>query len=189
MSEPYAARTHDKMREVLMDPDAPGPAVHYHMVRGGPLKSNITIWEPGQVGGEYIKAYGHYHVDDLPETYRILQGEGILLTQLRSGSDGEISEFKAFKVKAGDVVDIPLRSGHTLVNTGKTWLVTSDDSPWSPEDSASMPQHADYEPMKKLRGMAYYVVEKDGAPALVRNPNYSSAPTAAIEVAESPSNG
>ena len=33
--------------------------------------------------------------------------------------------------------------------------------------SASMPGHAEYESVKKMRGFAYYVVEKNGAPALV----------------------
>ena len=32
----------------------------------------------------------------------------------------------------------------------------------------SMPGHADYEPVKRMRGFAYYVVEKDGKPALKR---------------------
>ena len=35
-----------------------------------------------------------------------------------------------------------------------------------------MPSHADYENVKKMHGFAYYVVEKDGAPALVPNPLY-----------------
>ena len=40
------------------------------MIRGGTDKRNITVWEPGTVGGEYIKAYGHYHVGDLNEMER-----------------------------------------------------------------------------------------------------------------------
>jgi hypothetical protein len=49
----------------------------------------------------------------------------------------------------------------------------ADDSPVDGvDDSASMPGHADYEAVKQMRGFAYYVVEKDGVPALVRNPRY-----------------
>ena len=62
--EPYAARTQEKMKDVLMSPDAQGPAVHYYMIRGGSKKRNITVLETGTVGGEYIKTYGHYHVFD-----------------------------------------------------------------------------------------------------------------------------
>ena len=69
------------MKEVLMSPGAAGPAIHYYMIRGGSKKRNITVWESGQVDGEYIKTYGHYHVGDLDETYWIIQGDGIILQQ------------------------------------------------------------------------------------------------------------
>lgn len=176
--EPFASRSHEKMQEVLMHPEALGPAVHYYMIRGGSQKRNITVWEAGTVGGEYIKTYGHYHVGDLDETYWIVQGEGIALLQKMIVEGGtpqsdKIEEFKAIKVKAGDSVYMPSGYGHLVVNTGKEWLVTVDDSPVAgANDSASMPGHADYESVKKMRGFAYYVVENGGAPALVPNPLY-----------------
>jgi glucose-6-phosphate isomerase len=181
--DPFAAREHEKMQEVLMHPDASGPAVHYYMIRGGKKKRNITVWETGTVGGEYIKTYGHYHVGEMDETYQILAGEGIALLQKRVEEDGEswadrIEEFKAIRVKPGDSVYMPPGFGHLLVNTGPTWFITSDDSRVDgPDDSASMPGHADYEPVKKMQGFAYYVVEQDGAPALVRNPRYKEIRT------------
>lgn len=188
MTQPYASRTHEKMKEVLMSPDAPGPEVHYYMIRGGAEKTNITVWEPGTVDGEYIKAYGHYHVDDFIETYKIIQGEGILLLQTRQKDSAgkflndKIESFQAIKVKAGDILPIPAFAGHLLVNIGKTWLTTSDDSPVNLSgDSASMPVHADYEPIKALHGFAFYVVEKNGKPTLVKNPNYSSVPNVALD--------
>ena len=177
MFEPYAARTHEKMKEVLMAPDAAGPAVHYHMIRGGSDKRNITVWESGTVGGEYIKAYGHYHVDALPETYWVISGEGVILLQKLVVENGipqadKVEEFKAIKVKVGDTVKIPGDHGHLAVNTGKQWFATADDSPIVTGDSASMPVHADYEMVKKMRGFAYYVVEKGGKPALIPNKLY-----------------
>ena len=176
--EPYAARTHEKMKEVLMYPDAAGPAIHYYMIRGGAEKRNITVWEAGTVGGEYVKTYGHYHVDNLPETYWVLAGEGIILLQkLLVENDAShidrVEDFKAIRVKAGDAVEIPGDYGHLAVNTGATWLVTADNSPVAEVgDSASSPRHADYEMIKKMRGFAYYVVERDGAPSFVPNPLY-----------------
>ena len=177
MFEPYATRTHEKMREVLMDQDAPGPAIHYYMIRGGSDKRNITVWDSGTIGGEYIKAYGHYHVDELDETYRILDGEGIILQQKLVVQNGVpqmdmVEEFKAISIKAGDSVYMPPHYGHLAVNTGRQWLVTADDSPVAIGDSASMPVHADYEMVKKMRGFAYYVVEKEGKPVLVPNKLY-----------------
>src|SRR5436190_21750084 len=109
----YAARTHEKMQEVLMDPAGKGPAIHYYMIRGGKDQKNITVWEPGTISGEYIKTYGHYHVGDLDETYWIIYGQGVALMQkLAINEKGEmivdiVEEFKALPVKQGDSVFMP----------------------------------------------------------------------------------
>ena len=189
------------MKDVLMSPKADGPKVHYYMIRGGKDKKNITVWESGTVGGEYIKSYGHYHVGDLSETYEVLAGEGYVILQRRSEEgvpslvrsaktyalgntlsseapiDDEIVEFRAVKVKAGYKVFIPSGYGHLAINTGKSWLVTSDDSPvdFGEKNAVSMPGHADYAPFKKLHGAAYYCVEENGQPKFVKNPNYKTA--------------
>lgn len=172
--KPYAERAHEKMKEVLMNRDASGPEVHYYMIRGGDMKTNITVWESGTIEGEYIKSYGHYHVGDLEETYTILQGEGVIIMQGKIKNDS-VEEFRAVKVRAGDKIHIPKNTGHLAINIGSTWLVTSDDSP------TSLADHADYEPFKKMRGAAYYVVEKDGKPALVKNPSYKTVPDISLE--------
>ena len=179
MFEPFASRSHEKMRDVLMAPDSSGPAVHYYMVRGGSSKRNVTIMETGTVGGEYIKTYGHYHIGNLDETYWFVQGGGVVLQQKLVEKDGapqadRVEEFKATVVKAGDSAYMPPGYGHLIVNTGDEWMVMIDDSPVEGAgDNASMPGHADYEAVKKMRGFAYYVVEKDGKPALVPNPLYT----------------
>ncbi len=176
----YASRTHEKMKEVLLAPDAPGPAIHYYMIRGGSNQRNITIWEPGTIGGEYIKAYGHYHVGKLDETYWILHGEGVaLLQKLAVDAKGAmipdtVEDFKALKVKAGDTAYMPEGYGHLVVNTGTTFFVTADDSPvdFEERDPVSLPGHADYELVRRVKGFAYYVVEHNGIPHLKKNPNY-----------------
>jgi len=178
----YASRTHEKMKEVLLNPAGAGPALHYYMIRGGVEQKNITIWEPGTVSGEYIKTYGHYHVGELSETYEILYGEGVaLLQKLAENEKGEmipdaVAEFKAVKVKAGQKIFMPAKFGHLLVNTGETYFVTADDSPvdFEDRDPVSFPGHADYELVKRMRGFAYYVVESDGQPALKKNLLYKS---------------
>lgn len=171
-----------------MNPAAAGPETHYYMIRGGSAKTNITVWEAGKIDGEYIKAYGHYHVGKLDETYTVLQGTGIIIMQKRKTDaagapiDDEIESFEAKKVKTGDKVFISAGMGHLALNTGSTWFVTSDDSPvnFEEKDPVGMPGHADYAPFKKLRGAAYYVVEKNGQPSLVKNPNYKTIPSASI---------
>jgi glucose-6-phosphate isomerase len=176
----YAARDNEKMKEVLMDLESEAPAIHYYMIRGGVKQKNITIWEPGMVGGEYIKTYGHYHVGKLDETYWIVFGEGIVLLQkLARDEKGEmipdvVEEFKAIPVKEGDKVYMPSGVGHLAVNIGNTYFVTADDSPvnFEEKNAVSLPGHADYELVKKMRGFAYYVVESFGQPALRKNSLY-----------------
>jgi len=188
MKNPYAGRSHEEMKDVLMSPANSGPDIHYYMIRGGSDKTNITVWEPGKVEDEYIKSYGHYHVGKIDETYTVLQGSGIIIMQKRkidsSGVpiDDEIESFEARQVKAGDKVFIPSGTGHLAINTGSTWFVTSDDSPvnFEEKDPVGMPGHADYAPFKKLKGAAYYVVEKNGEPSLIKNPNYKTIPPASI---------
>lgn len=173
------------MLDVLMNPGAPGLEAHYYMIRGGSEKKNITVWEAGKVGDEYIKTFGHYHVSDFIETYKIIFGEGILLLQERkTRADDEVAWVKAVFMKAGSKFSIPQRAGHLMANTGKSWLVTIDDSPVEPQDkSAGRPKHADYESVRKLHGFAYYVVERNGVPAFVKNPNYKNHPDVIIEKA------
>ena len=173
----YAAREHTKMLDVLMDPNGVGPAIHYYMLRGGTSQKNITVWEPGTISGEYIKTYGHYHVGQLDETYNILFGEGIALLQKLSATEsGEmiadsVEEFKAIITKVGDEIYMPPSYGHLLVNTGKTYFVTADNSPvdFEEKDPASFPGHADYALVKKMHGFAYYVISHEGKPALKKN--------------------
>jgi len=176
-----ATRDNEAMKPVLMHPEAPAPAVHYYMIRGGVDQRNITVWEPGTVGGEYIKTFGHYHVGKLDETYWVIYGEGLILMQKLEEKDGEwlpdrVAEFKVVRVRAGDAQFIPAGHGHLALNLGSTYFVTADDSPvnFSERDAASLPGHADYELVKQMHGFAYYVVERDGRPVLVKNPRYKA---------------
>lgn len=178
----YAARTHEKMKEVLMDENGEGPAIHYYMIRGGVNQKNITVWEPGNISGEYIKTYGHYHVGKLDETYWFIYGEGIALLQKLAVDDkgnmiaDVVEEFKAIPAVAGEKIFIPSGYGHLVVNIGSTYFATADDSPvnFGEHDPVSLPGHANYELVKKMRGFAYYVVEHQGKPALKKNPRYKS---------------
>ena len=170
-----ATRTHEEMKKVLMDPEAAGPAVYYYMIRGGSQQRNVTVWEPGMVGGEYIKTFGHYHLGNLEETYTVVEGQGVLLMQsIESDDPSRVTEFKAQVVKAGDSIHIPSGYGHLVANTGSTFLVAIDDSPvdFSQADPVSLPGHADYSKVEQMHGFAYYVVERNGQPVLVKNPRY-----------------
>jgi glucose-6-phosphate isomerase, archaeal len=179
----FAERSHEKMQEVLMNPKAEGPKIHYYMIRGDMKNgrgNNITTWEPGTVGGEYIKTYGHYHVGKLDETYTVISGKGMVVLQKLAVDVNEkmiqdvVEEFKIIPVKVGEKVFIPSNCGHLAVNIGSDFFVTEDDSPvnFGKKDEASMPGHADYESVKQMKGFAFYIVENDGKPALIKNRLY-----------------
>ncbi len=158
------------MSEVLFDPSAEGPENAYYMMRGNP---NITIWESGKYGSEFVKTYGHYHLHGESEIYKVLFGEGVSIVQHRT-KDGSIDEVTLRKVKSGDTVEVPPGDwGHAFANTGETYLITSDDAP----NDATHAQN-EYLPIKEKRGMAYYILEKDGQVIIEKNPNYQDLPEA-----------
>lgn len=175
----FASRSHEEMKEVLLHPDASGPEVHYHMMRGDVEDRNITVWESGTVGGEFIKTYGHYHHGDQDETYWILFGRGIAILQKRAEKNGEllsdvIEEVRIVSINHGDVLFVPPHFGHCLVNCGPSFMVTADNNVTDVrEGSAGAPTPNDYEPIRDMHGFAYYIIEKDGEPALVRNTHYT----------------
>ena len=113
MLKPFASRTQLDMKDVLLNPAESVPDIHYYMIRGGVDKKNITVWEVGTVGEEYIKTYGHYHVGQISETYSVISGQGIALLQIRKNDsqgspiDDEIENFFCINVKAGDNIFIP----------------------------------------------------------------------------------
>lgn len=177
INERFAARSHEEMRDVLLYPDATGVDPHYWMIRGDNEDRNITVWESGTVGGEYVKTYGHYHQGDADEMYWVLFGSGIALLQKRVEKGGalvenEIEDFRVVHINHGDTLFVPPYFGHSLVNTGPSFLVTADNNVG--EGDAAAPTINDYAPIQRMHGFLYYVIEKDGAPALVRNKAYSS---------------
>ena len=179
MLDKFSVRQHAHMKPVLLNPEAPAPENFYYMLRGGKDVGNITILESAMAGEEYVKTLGHYHAYDFIETYRVLDGEALMLLQKRKvDTEGnaivnEIEEFKIVRLKSGDEIALPLGYGHSLVNIGSTFLITRDDSPSDPEATAKRP-HADYKPISQMHGMAFYVVNRGGEMQLVKNPNYIS---------------
>ena len=182
MLDKFSVRQHAHMKPVLLAPEAPAPENFYYMLRGGSEVGNITILESAMAGEEYIKTLGHYHAYDFTETYRVLDGEALMLLQKRKVDSAgnpianEIEEFKIVRLKSGDEIALPLGYGHSLVNIGSAFLITRDDSPSDPEAVAKRP-HADYKPISEMHGMAFYVVNRGGEMQLVKNPNYISVGT------------
>jgi glucose-6-phosphate isomerase len=135
---------------------------------------NMTVISPEKLGKEFPKTYGHYHSTDSIEKYKLISGQGLLIMQKRRFADDDWKDDQIDKVYfveflPGDEINITPEWGHSWSNIGPEPLVTLDD--WKDGHKES-----DYEPMKKLQGMCYYLINKNGQAEFVPNKNYNDLP-------------
>lgn len=150
MDPAVSVRKLREMKELMLNP----PQVEddfpvYYVFRG--VVGNITILLPGNFGGEYAKTFGHYHKHGEEEVYRVLYGNGLLLLQKLGEQLDVVSDFKIIPLSEGQEITVPAGFGHALVNTSSDLLVTLDKEPASAGHI--------YEPVKKMKGFAYYIVD------------------------------
>jgi glucose-6-phosphate isomerase, archaeal len=167
------------LKPVLKDPEASGPDPVYWVFAevGAHPWDNVTITAPGRLGEEYPKTFGHYHpVDAQDEIYRLITGEGIFMMQKKKLVDGnwiedEVEAVCLIKAQPGEEIVIKPEWGHSWSNVGSAPLITFDN--WTFGHSPH-----DYDIMEKLHGMAYYLIDENGEPKAVANPNYKNLPEA-----------
>jgi glucose-6-phosphate isomerase len=116
-----------------------------------------TVLHPGKVGREYYFTKGHFHAKEpTSEVYFGLRGNGTILLQTREG------RVASLPIEAGRAVYIPPRWAHRSINTGRGKMAFL----------AIYPSDAghDYEAIKRS-GFARLLVERDGKPTLIKNPD------------------
>lgn len=153
-----------EMSPVLADPLASGPNPVYWVFTnlGADKWVNMTVITAGRYGREYPKLFGHFHSDQTPETFHVASGEGILVLQKND-------EVLLVTAQAGMEINLPGDFGHTWVNASSLPLIFYDD-----RRIAHTP--ADYEPVEKTGGLAYYLIEENGQPKAIPNPHYQNPP-------------
>lgn len=170
-----SVRDLEGLRPVLMEENSTGPvAVYWVFSEVSDQWENLTIITPGKYSQEFPKTYGHYHNSKEPEIYHLVQGEGLLLLQKQHDDRGvfipeQIDEVIILTVKPGEEVKITQEYGHSWTNLGNTPLISYDN--WK---SGHTP--ADYTPIERLHGMAYYIIEENKKPKAIPNPNYQNLP-------------
>jgi len=162
---------------VLKNPETFGPDPVYWVfseVDNSDKWVNMTVISPGKLGQEYPKTFGHYHGDPTPEIYHRVGGEGILVLQKKHFEHGiwmpeKVDEVLLVRTLEGDELTITPEYGHSWSNIGVTPLILFDN--WKSRHSLS-----DYEMIKELSGLAYYIIEEYNKPTAVPNPNYVDLP-------------
>ena len=125
---------------------------------------NMTVIAPIMMGSEFPKTYGHYHNTNTLETYKHVNGEGVLILQKKL-RENIVEHVYIVKPTPGEEITITPEWGHSWSNVGKTPLITFDD--WRAGHTP-----ADYQPIKELGGMAVYLVKEDGELKIIQNPKY-----------------
>lgn len=171
---------------VLFDPAAPGPEVPCTMYRDVALatdegvfdehgvRHDLLVLSEGRIGREYVKTRGHVascaEAAQCPEVFGVLHGHALFLAQQPAGEPGrpacwsEVRDVRWIEAQPGQKVVVPADYGVVVINLGGgplalSHLVAAD----------AWPVHLVYQ---QLGGAAYYVVERDGAPAAEPNPRY-----------------
>jgi len=129
---------------------------------------NITITPASKLGGgEYPKTYGHYHVPPYAENYQVLSGKAGFLLQKIEGD--KVTDVMLEIVLAGGKIAVPAGYAHVSINLGSGYLITQDD-----HDPAHF--NNNYESIRQMKGMAYYILDKGGKLDAVPNPSYGAVP-------------
>ncbi|HEY0702124.1 MAG TPA: glucose-6-phosphate isomerase family protein [Candidatus Acidoferrales bacterium] len=123
------------------------------------LYFGTTTIFPGTVGDEYYMTRGHFHErPDAAEIYSALHGTGVLLLESRTG------ENKIVEMTPGVTAFIPPEWAHRTMNVGRDNFVFL----WACSPTAGH----DYSQILK-KGMRQLLLQRDGRPELVPNPNWS----------------
>ena len=126
--------------------------------RPGDLAFGTTILYPGKIGEEYYFTKGHFHtILETAEVYYTLEGAGYMVME---NPEGDCMEMPLSK---GRAVYVPRRYAHRTVNTGSTPLV----------DALFGVKYRLYDyGTIETKGYHRLVVERNGEPAIVSNPNW-----------------
>jgi glucose-6-phosphate isomerase len=128
---------------------------------------DVTVFEPGFVGSEFIKTVGHYHSHvpglklSFPEVYEVMEGRIDYLLQ-DEPDENDMVNVIFVQATAGDKIVMPPNYGHVSINVYDGISVESNIQ------KRDLPKTSDYSLFKKKVGGALYRTV-DG---LEENPNY-----------------
>jgi len=154
--------------------DAGRPEARIFLRKHG-LRYDLAVMPPLKLGTEYIKTIGHYHTicpgKNIPfaEVYEIVQGAAHFILQKQDAGDCKIvNDIIWIQARKGDRLVMPPDYAHVTINPGPEALVLSNLA-------AASGGHS-YARIVEMGGMAFYDIECQGKPKLVKNSNYKNPP-------------
>lgn len=81
----------------------------------GDFETGLTVINKGDINGEFYMTKGHRHKKNWGEMYILISGSGKLMIQ-------ENNKIKVMELKKNKIYNISGKTGHRLINTGKTEL-------------------------------------------------------------------
>tara|TARA_B110000438_G_scaffold116808_1_gene114223 strand:- start:18 stop:593 length:576 start_codon:yes stop_codon:yes gene_type:complete len=125
----------------------------------GSIAFGTSITYPGKVGNEYFMTKGHFHnILDTAEVYYCLSGCGYIMMETIRG------KWETQKISAGTAVYVPGKYAHRSINT-------SDLEPLVTFFAFRGDAGHDYGKIE-TKGFRKIIVEKDGQPQIIDNPNW-----------------
>jgi oxalate decarboxylase/phosphoglucose isomerase-like protein (cupin superfamily) len=139
---------------------------------------NMTIISPQKLGSEFPKTFGHYHTQNVLETYKLIHGKGLLLLQKKYYENdmwvpNKLDRVYLVKLEPNEEIIITPEWGHSWSNIGDEPLVTLDD--WRAGHT-----HHDYDPVERQKGMGFYLTHNGDEVKIEPNHNYKALPVPKI---------
>ncbi len=184
-----SARTLAELEPYLKTPGVgSGPDPAYRMWREVHLKSDdqnigaqnlrydLTLLAPGKINGEeFVKTAGHFHEIKTgtglgyPEIYEVISGRGYFLLQKMDEIYSQAEEVYLIESAPKEKVLVPPGFGHATINVYDEPLLVAN---W-----VGTTMSYNYEPYKKHRGAAYYLIGNEaGGIDILKNSNYGDVP-------------
>lgn len=143
--------------------------------------ADMTVFNPGMVGNEFVKTVGHYHQNKpgtdvaYPEVYEAITDNIEFLLQTMPDKNGKVEVIWVI-TEAGDKVVMPPGYGHVSMNVGTEPAIEVDIQ------KRDNPNGSDYSLFKERAGGAFYRTEE----GLIPNPNYEVSSLRIVKPLERP---
>jgi len=127
----------------------------------GEIAFGTSITYPGKVGDEYFMTKGHFHsILETAEVYYCLRGHGYMMMENPDG------DWEARELSPGVAVYVPVRYAHRSINV-------SPDEPLITFFAFRGDAGHDYGTID-TKGFRKRIVERDGKPEIVDNPEWKN---------------